>query len=111
MNQEILSYFLQSSQNIPILTEIRIPSELLKDLIGYLGDTFIRDHIIPNFNQYLPPPPLENQEEFSDQELKTYHSCILPVYAQGLLAKIEAPADLADKLQELAISYCTTAGQ
>ena len=93
--------------------ETRIPSEInhsFKDLIGYLGDTFIRDHIMPNFNQYLPPPPLENQEEFSDQELQTYHSCILPVYAQGLLAKIEAPADLADKLQELAISYCTTAG-
>ena len=82
--------------------------DIFKDLIDYLGETFIRDHVLTKFNQYLPPPPLENQQTFSDQELKTYHSCILPVLAQGLLAKIEAPGDLADKLQELAISYCTT---
>ena len=85
--------------------------DIFKDLIQYFGHTFIRDHLMSNFNQYLPPPSLEeNQLEFSEQEIKIYHSCILPVFAQGVLAKIEAPADLADKLQELAITYCTTKG-
>ena len=84
--------------------------DIFKDLIQYLGHAFIRDHVMSKFNEFLLPPSLENQLEFSEQELKMYHSCILPVFAQGILAKIEAPADVADKLQELAISYCTTAG-
>merc|ERR1719414_1631889 len=73
----------------------------------YLGLNFVRDHISPKFNQYLPPPMLESQQEFSAQEIKTYQSCLLPVYVQGVLVKIDTPTDMADKLQELALSYCT----
>ena len=80
---------------------------MFNDLIKYLGKRFIRDFVMIRFEQFFPPPPLENLQKFSDQELRTYQSCIVPVYAEGLLSKIEAPEDIADKLQELAISYCT----
>lgn len=69
---------------------------------------FVEDHVLPKFNQYLPPPPLEETgQEFSKEELKSYQSCLLPVFVQGILIKQEAPNILADKLQELALSYCT----
>ena len=81
--------------------------ELFETHLQYLGNQFIRDHVSPKFQQYLPPPILDTQPDFSVQEIQIYQSCLVPVYVQGVLAKVDTPTDMADKLQDLAIAYCT----
>ena len=107
---EWLIIVIQALSQVPGPLEIKVIeafSELFKAHFDYLGLNFVRDHLAPKFNQFLPPLMLETQQEFSAQEIKTYQSCLLPVFVQGVLVKIDTPTDIADKLQELAISYCT----
>ena len=111
LKSEWLTIVIQALAQVPGPLDIKVIeafSELFKDHFDYLGPNFVRDHLAPKFNQYLPPPTmLEAQQEFSAQEIKTYQSCLLPVFVQGVLVKIDTPTDIADKLQDLAISYCT----
>ena len=101
---------IQSLAKVPGPTDkliIEAFEELFDTHVNYLGNQFVRDHISPKFKQYLPPPMLDTQPEFSVQEVQTYQSCLVPVYVQGVLAKVDPPTDLADKIQDLAIAYCT----
>ena len=84
---------------------IDIYIELFSNVFNYVGKVFVQEQFCPIFNQYLPPPSLETSQEFSVQEIKVYESCILPIYVQGVLVKIDAPHDIADKLHELAVAY------
>ena len=89
---------------------ILIFSEFFTEIFDYVGKTFVKNCISPIFNQYLPPPSssspeISTNQEFSAQEIKIYESCILPVYVQGVLVKIDTPNDIANKLQDLVIAY------
>ena len=90
---------------------ILIFSEFFTEIFDFVGKTFVKNCISPIFNQYLPPPSsspspeISTNQEFSAQEIKIYESCILPVYVQGVLVKIDTPNDIANKLQDLVIAY------
>ena len=90
---------------------ILIFSEFFTEIFDYVGKTFVKNCISPIFNQYLPPPSsspspeISTIQEFSAQEVQIYESCILPVYVQGVLVKIDTPNDIANKLQDLVIAY------
>ena len=58
-----------------------------------------------HLHHYHPSPEISTNQEFSAQEIKIYESCILPVYVQGVLVKIDTPNDIANKLQDLVIAY------
>jgi hypothetical protein len=82
-------------------------TNLIQDHVDYMGDAFTRQNICPRFNQYLPHVHNSPQSEpFSLQEVKRFESCLVPVYVQGVLAKLESPGEIADKLQNLAIMFC-----
>ena len=107
--------FVQAISKVPECLQsknvILIFSEFFTEIFDYVGKTFVKNCISPIFNQYLPPPSsspspeISTNQEFSAQEIKIYESCILPVYVQGVLVKIDTPNDIANKLQDLVIAY------